>query len=451
MVTPTVYILGNDPSTTHRLNACAYQQSAITTFAGLQYVAFYTSKSPSGPRFVTIARHNIQNHSSWQFLTFEDYEQTTDDGHNTISIGICEGDGTIHVAFDHHCDTLKYRVSRVGLAGDPRKSSWKADNFAPIQSHLPGNLGSSGGEGLANVTYPRFVPAGDQLYFECRIGKAGAGSDILYRYDSRPARYTLLGTYLIGDKCNPYPNGLSFDRKTNCLHVTWTNRHFIAYEGADDQTSTAHKAQAGPNGPENNEGLYHACSSDGGVTWTNSIQEPVAVLSSKVGSGLDSQDGRLRVKDIPRDSGIMNQEAQYVDDDGGIHVLNRENTSGQEIWMHYYCSPADGAWSFSVLPLMHPSTTGPRGKVLHHAEADTVLFILPSNTERELVIMRSRSNIQGSDRDFEIIWRGEGYTGEPLVDEESFSQAGLLSILILHEDADDRKVVVLQFDMMDVV
>jgi hypothetical protein len=51
------------------------------------------------------------------------------------------------------------------------------------------------------------------------------------------------------------PNGISYHLPTNSLHVTWTNRHFIEYEGAKDGASTAHKAQAGPNGPENNEGL----------------------------------------------------------------------------------------------------------------------------------------------------------------------------------------------------
>ena len=31
-------------------------------------------------------------------LVFRDYKQTQDNGHNTISVGVCKGDGTIHVA-----------------------------------------------------------------------------------------------------------------------------------------------------------------------------------------------------------------------------------------------------------------------------------------------------------------------------------------------------------------
>lgn len=42
--------------------------------------------------------------SEWETIIFEDYQQITHDGHNIISIGVCDGDGTIHLAFDHHCD-----------------------------------------------------------------------------------------------------------------------------------------------------------------------------------------------------------------------------------------------------------------------------------------------------------------------------------------------------------
>ncbi|RAK96967.1 BNR repeat-containing protein [Aspergillus ibericus CBS 121593] len=437
----SIATLGDDPNTTHRLNACAYQQSAITTFDGIQYVAFYTSREASGGRRVTIARHHIKDApSDWQYLTFEDYEQTTDDGHNTISIGICAGDGTIHVSFDHHCDTLRYRISRPGLADDPNKSSWTTENFGTILDHLPGC------NTLVDVTYPRFIPAGKQMYFECRIGKAGAGSDILYCYDPDTAQFAYLGTYLVGRKCNPYPNGLSYHLPTGCLHVTWTNRHFIDYEGANDGASTAHKAQAGPNGPENNEGLYHACSRDNGVSWYGSEQQPVATLLSRLGTGLDSQDRRLLAREIPRNSGIMNQEAQYVDANGAVHVLNRENTSGKETWVHYYRSPSSDQWDSFALPDIYPTPTGPRGKVVHSEKLDAVFFILPSNTERELIIIRrSMAETRG---EAQVVWRELGYTGEPLVDEEAFAQFGVLSILML-KDMDDgkRKVVVLQFDI----
>lgn len=100
--------LALDAKRQHRINANSFQQNAILSYRGWQYVCFYSNKDDrvsGGPLLVNISRRRPDGPSpSWETLTFRDYEQTVDDGHNTISIGICAGDGTIHVSFDHHCD-----------------------------------------------------------------------------------------------------------------------------------------------------------------------------------------------------------------------------------------------------------------------------------------------------------------------------------------------------------
>lgn len=98
--------LALDARREHRINANSFQQDALTTFNGWQYTCFYSHKdATSNVLFISLARRPIKDTlGDWETLTFEDYEQTADDGHNTISIGVCEGDGTIHLAFDHHCD-----------------------------------------------------------------------------------------------------------------------------------------------------------------------------------------------------------------------------------------------------------------------------------------------------------------------------------------------------------
>lgn len=106
---PRISILAQDPKRTHRINANSFQQNAITTVNGWQYVAFYTDHSaPTKPNacMVNLGRRKVlsSTHSQWETMSFSDYEQVVDDGHNTISIGICKGDGSIHLAFDHHCD-----------------------------------------------------------------------------------------------------------------------------------------------------------------------------------------------------------------------------------------------------------------------------------------------------------------------------------------------------------
>jgi hypothetical protein len=110
---PLISVLGKDPTRKHRINANSFQQNAITTINGWQYGAFYTDKVKGDKRdgcYVNLARRQVAQAGipdqtrGWETFLFEDYNQTVDDGHNTISIGACKGDGTIHIAFDHHCD-----------------------------------------------------------------------------------------------------------------------------------------------------------------------------------------------------------------------------------------------------------------------------------------------------------------------------------------------------------
>lgn len=104
---PTVTVLGRDPTQRkHAINGYAFQQDAITSFRGWQYAVFYSTLTPEAapePLFVHLARRQFPS-GPWETIVFEDYPQTTDDGHNTVQMGICPGDGTIHLSYDHHCD-----------------------------------------------------------------------------------------------------------------------------------------------------------------------------------------------------------------------------------------------------------------------------------------------------------------------------------------------------------
>jgi hypothetical protein len=110
---PTVSILGQDPDRVHRINANSFQQNAITTVNGWQYATFYSDLLHGKKHdccYVNLARRKATGPapdsvgSEWETFAFTDYQQVHDDGHNTISIGVCKEDGTIHVSFDHHCD-----------------------------------------------------------------------------------------------------------------------------------------------------------------------------------------------------------------------------------------------------------------------------------------------------------------------------------------------------------
>ncbi|GAB7347318.1 hypothetical protein MBLNU459_g3397t1 [Dothideomycetes sp. NU459] len=463
-ISPAVSTLAQDPDTVHRLNANAYQQNAITTFNGYQYSALYTAsqKDPSNIRHVTLARRDLSTgEKGWEYLTFDDYEQKTDDGHNTISMGICAGDGTIHISFDHHCDDLRFRISRVGLASEPADYKWEASLFSGVHNSLPGLSSAL----FSSITYPRFVAAGPVLLFEARTGKAGAGSDVLFHYSPDSACYVFHGTYLVGVGNNPYVNGLSFsDGK---LHVSWTYRDFFAYEGAEEVGNDAHKAQAGPNGPENNFDLNYAYSTDCGLTWCNSAGKRIARFTRATSRGgellepingdprqgcpegvLPSADG-IVVQKLPKYSGIMNQESQcFGPSTGDFHVLNRDNLSGQEQWRHYMRDAVSGSWSSDAVPEHAPTDTGPRGCIASNATGEALYLLLPGNTDSTLSLLRRRKRKDGPGYGpFTTLWQGQGFDGEPNIDRERLMDGdGVLSVFT-RTSGSSRSIVVLDFQI----
>ncbi|KKA24122.1 hypothetical protein T310_1853 [Rasamsonia emersonii CBS 393.64] len=434
--------LALDAKRQHRINANSFQQNAILSYRGWQYVCFYSNKDDrvsGGPLLVNISRRRPDGPSpSWETLTFRDYEQTVDDGHNTISIGICAGDGTIHVSFDHHCDRLRFRVSIEGVANQPDAFSWTPALFGPTLHHLPS---STCPESLfREVTYPRFLSVENDLLLAYRVGithsRAGAGSELLFKYTSTTHEYTYLGQFLTGQENSPYTNGIDYAHGR--IHVSGTYRHFIEYEGVHDPNSTRHKANAGPNGPENNYNLFYAYSDDMGETFLNSEGQVLASL--RQGESIYPDANGLIVFDIPMNSGIMNQEAQAVDRKGGFHVLNRE----REVWIHYY-RRSTGQWSRCALPGPRPTNTGARGAVVASLDTDTLFFALPGNRDDTLTIVGAQ--LDGEAPTYQILWTDNGFSGEPHLDVYQRDGRQMLSIFTRTEPADntDRKVVVMDF------
>jgi len=75
-------------------------------------------------------------------------------------------------------------------------------------------------------------------------------------------------------------------------------------------------------------------------------------------------------------------------------------------------------------------------------------IILPDSTTRTMRILKGSKH--GSYADYEEVWSGHGYTGEPLVDKSRLERGdGILSVFVLadaEETPEDRRnVVVLDF------
>lgn len=241
--------------------------------------------------------------------------------------------------------SLRYRYSIRGVAQDPAAFTWSPSLFTPTLDYLPGLPSTH--KHFSYVTYPRLGALGTStMFMSLRDGKAGLGSDHLYLYRSSTGFWEFAGTPLTGVQSNPYVHGWDF--QDGRLHVTWVYRGFVHYEGWDDPADTKHKQQAGPNGAENNHNVCYAYSENLGYTWKNGGGKVIADL--RRGETIDNSSEGIVAFDIPKGSGLMNQEAQAVDQDGGVHILNRDTLDGINVWRHYYRSPG-GTLSCPRMPV----------------------------------------------------------------------------------------------------
>ncbi|EMD35763.1 hypothetical protein CERSUDRAFT_115715, partial [Gelatoporia subvermispora B] len=449
-------ILGQDPQTVNRLNGESFQQDALVTFMGYQYAVLYIDDPGNASvRHPSVSRRSLSTPTTtWETFTFMDYNQTDDDGHDIISLGISPGDGTIHLGWDQHDNPLNYRISQVGVATNPSNVTWSPGLFGLILDYLPGLESLDKSVYFINVTYPRFlrVPSGlssdSDLLFEMRVGRSGLGDDWLYRYTPNVG-WSLIGRYLEGVNNNAYISGLDFN-PTGDLITTWTYRDYVNDTGQDVAV------EAGPNGPENNHDMDFAFSSDMGDTWTNNWNQNIANCSAE--KPILPVSAGITIFSIPKYGGILNQEAQTVDSERRVHVLNRENGTGVEQWYHYWRSTT-GHWTRTAFPSpseLHSANNitgtltviGKRGKLVAppRSSAQSLLAILPSNAQNSTALSILRSTAAGHFRDWSVLWEVPSGCGwEPLFDRYRLNDGdGILSLFLINST--NIEVLDLQLD-----
>ena len=395
------------------INGKAFQQDALVSHRGWQYLAYYDAA-----RRVCLARRKLPD-GAWQILRFADYDFTSNDAHNTISLGISARDGTIHLAFDHHGDPLHYRVSRQGAASDPERVAWEPSLFGPVSSELERGRPIS-------ITYPRFVPTPDRgLQFCYRQGGSGDGDRMLVDYD--PGRGVWTGTRVIdsgggryqdtagvSDSRCSYPNGYDYGPRGR-LHATLVWRE--SSEGA-------------------NHDLVYVFSDDGGWTWRNNRGDPLPGPPRVDSPG-------ITVVAIGRELGLMNTHGQAVDSEERIHTVMWHCTEqslaavgsapGRERWgpaearrYHHYWRDLEGRWHHGELP----GRAGSRPKLFLDARDNAVLiFGSEDGPAADLTIAVATAATGWTD--WRIVHTEPGpFVNEMLGDRTRWAEEGVLSVMV---------------------
>jgi hypothetical protein len=400
------------------INGKSFQQDALASHKGYQYVGYYDAT-----RRVCLARRRLPE-GGWSLLRFEDYDFRSNDAHNTISIGICPRDGTVHLAFDHHGHMLHYRVSEKGTAIDPESALWEPSLFGPVLSEL--EIGKP-----IRITYPRFwqTPEGG-LQFCYRQGGSGNGDRMLVDYD--PETGTWKDTRMIdsreglykdvvgesGSRCS-YPNGYDYGPGGK-LHVTWVWRE--SSQGS-------------------NHDLCYAYSEDRGRTWLNSRGEQL------VGPPRVDSPGVAVVK-ISRALGLMNTHGQAVDSKGRVHAVMWHCSNellaaagskpAEHRWgppearrYHHYWHGGDGAWHHIELL----GVSGSRPKLFMDKE-DNAFLIFTDARHHEIGVRQGDLKVMAATaasgwEDWMVIHTEEGpFVNEMVGDLYRWKDEGVLSIMV---------------------
>ena len=397
------------------INGKSYQRMPIETYKGWQYVTYYDPQ-----RHVCIGRRKLPD-GIWELIQFKDYLFEGNDNHNVTVLGISQGDGTIHLAFDHHGEPLNYRVSKPGVATDPDNMQWNASLFSDVRDWL------KQGEQLSNVTYPRFVPTPQGgLLLVSRNGASRDGKITFAEYNpdrgSWSSRWEVTnnkGLYVFGDKeCdrrNAYLNGVHYGEASKRLHMSWNWR--------EKYLGIMHN-------------LNYAYSDDNGRNWFNSAGQQIG----NPGRLISINSPGLVVWEITPDQGLDNQEGQYVDalDRPHIclwHLLNgitsKDRDPAKSAYYHYWRDET-GIWRQNEI--FSPVGGGDdkqrnRPKIISTPGHDLIAIF---NNKARIVLVRA--TVENKYRDWNVIHVEEGpWDGEPLPDLGRWREERILSVYMQKE------------------
>ncbi|MCU4675909.1 BNR repeat-containing protein [Catenovulum sp. 2E275] len=222
---PNILLISDQAFAGSSVNVLAGVKQTVFTAGEFQFSAFYNADA-----HLVIAKRKLDS-QQWQ-TQVTDFKGNVNDAHNHISL-VADGDGYLHLAWDHHNTQLKYARSTQPYSLQLKKQPMlaKTDNeFKTMLEH--------------SVTYPQFyqLKNGD-LLFAYRNGGSGRGNLVLNQYKHNSKQWQRLHDNLIdGEGKRSAYWDMAID-ENGVLHLAWiwretpdvASNHDIAYARSDDQ------------------------------------------------------------------------------------------------------------------------------------------------------------------------------------------------------------------------
>ncbi|HSJ67543.1 MAG TPA: BNR repeat-containing protein, partial [Anditalea sp.] len=251
------------------VNTVIFRRNSLDSDHEYQFTAYY-----DGDGNLVLGKRKLGS-NDWE-TKVSSYQGNVKDAHNTISIAL-DGDGYLHVAWDHHDNPLRY-----------------AKSVNPLSIDLGEKISMTGKE-EDKVTYPDFhkLPDGN-LIFMYRSGASGRGNLVMNKYDLSMGKWSQLHQNLIDGEGERNAYWQAYIDSQGTIHLSWVWR-----ESWDVAT---------------NHDLAYARSTDGGTTWETSSGEaytlPITASSAEY------------AWEIPQNSSLINQTAMAADEEGNPFIVS---------------------------------------------------------------------------------------------------------------------------------
>lgn len=260
------------------VNTAVFRNNSVVTHGKYQFVSYYDADG-----WLTLAKRRTGN-DKWE-ISRSQYKGNVKDGHNVISMMV-DGDGYLHVSFDHHGNRLHYCRS-----------------VAPYSLQL-GDLEPMIGRDENDVTYPEFYTLrGGDLLFAYRSGKSGRGNLVLNRYDLKERRWHRVQDVLIDGENQRNAYWQLYVDAQGVIHLSWVWRESWLVE--------------------TNHDLCYARSYDNGKTWQKTNGESYQLPITKSNAEYACR--------IPQNSELINQTSMIADAKGNPYIATYWRDSSDSV------------------------------------------------------------------------------------------------------------------------
>ena len=378
------------------VNTVIFRKNALCTFQNLQYTSYYNIAG-----YVMLGKRKIGS-KKWTLVN-TGFKGDITDAHRSISI-ITDGDGYLHLSWDHHGNKLHYSKSK-----------------------MPGTLQMEPEQAMTgiaetNVTYPEFYTLKNgHLLFLYRDGSSGKGNLVINRYDVMTKQWKQLHSNLVDGerKRNAYWQACVDVKGT--IHISWVWRE------SPDVAS--------------NHDLCYAKSEDGGITWSNSSNQvytlPVTAATAEY------------ISRIPQKSELINQTSMFADKEGHPFIASYWKEPGDSVPQYHVVYNINGTWVTKNTGFRKTAFTlsGAGTKRIPISRPQIISF---KNGEQQSIALLFRDEERGSKVSMALCtdleknkWQVSdlynAYTGswEPLYDTELWKNKQQLHLFVQHTEQAD--------------